>query len=143
MHVPRVRVLILIADEPEGNMKQLVAGLVGLVLGAVGSWLYMDGRLQPALQRITQAESSRDLAAKAAKVLEEQIANAKQAGEKLQASFKKLEQEAAEAKDKLTRALAEKQAAEKSAGELKTQAAEAVAAKDAAERALAEAKKPQ
>jgi chromosome segregation ATPase len=80
-----------------------VAALVGLVIGAAGSWLYMDGRLQPALQRITQSESSRDLATKAAKVLEEQIANAKQAAEKLQGTLKTLEQEASEAKDKLTR----------------------------------------
>ena len=54
-------------------MKLLVAAIVGLVIGALGSWLYMDGRLQPALQRISQAESSRDLAAKAAKALEEQL----------------------------------------------------------------------
>ena len=67
-------------------MKAFVAALVGLAIGVAGTWLYMDGRLQPALQRITQAESSRDMAAKAAKVLEEQIANAKQAGEKLQAT---------------------------------------------------------
>jgi len=130
-------------SEQEVDMKQLVAALVGLVIGAAGSWLYMDGRLQPALQRITQSESSRDLAAKAAKVLEEQIANAKQAGEKLQGTLKTLEHEVSEAKDKLTRALSEKQAAEKSASDLKTQLGQAVSDKEAAERALGEAKKPQ
>ena len=70
-------------------MKQLVAALVGLVIGAAGSWLYMDGRLQPALQRITSWSCPADLATKAAKVLEEQIANAKQAAEKLQGTLKR------------------------------------------------------
>ena len=123
-------------------MKQLVAALVGLVVGAPGSWMYMDGRLQPALQRITQSESPATLRPRPPRCSRSKC-GAKQAAEKFQAALKTAEQEASEAKDKLKRALSEKQAAEKSASELKTQLTQAVTDKEAAERELAEAKKPQ
>jgi septal ring factor EnvC (AmiA/AmiB activator) len=127
----------------EVDMKLLGAALLGLVVGVLGSWMYMDGRLQPALQRIVQAESARDLSVKAAKVFEEQLQGAKQAADKFQAAVKAAEQAASEAKDQLKRALSDKQAAEQSASEAKAQLTQAVTAKEAAERELAEAKKPQ
>ena len=78
----------------EVDMKLLGAALLGLVVGVLGSWMYMDGRLQPALQRIVQAESARDLSAKAAKVFEDQLQGAKQAADKFQAAVKAAEQAA-------------------------------------------------